>query len=54
MASVAELAAVGSADSVARQLTSYLDAGATDIVLSPLDRSETGERESLWAVAASL
>ncbi len=54
VASVAELAAVGSADSVARQLTSYLDAGATDIVLSPLDRSETGERESLWAVAASL
>jgi F420-dependent oxidoreductase-like protein len=52
--SVAELAAVGSAESVARQLKRYLDAGATDIVLSPLDRSDTAERESLWAVAASL
>jgi F420-dependent oxidoreductase-like protein len=51
---VAELAAVGPADSVARQLKSYLDAGATDVVLSPLDRSETAERESIWAVAASL
>jgi F420-dependent oxidoreductase-like protein len=52
--SVAELAAVGSADSVARQLKTYFDAGATDVVLSPLDRSENAERESLWAVAASL
>jgi F420-dependent oxidoreductase-like protein len=52
--SVAELAAVGSAESVARRLKSYLDAGATDVVLSPLDRSDDADRESLWAVAASL
>ena len=52
--SVAELAAVGSADAVASKLKSYLDAGATDLVLSPLDRSDDADRESLWRVAASL
>jgi F420-dependent oxidoreductase-like protein len=51
---VAELAAVGSAEAVARQLKRYLDAGATDVVLSPLDRSDSADRESLWRVAASL
>lgn len=50
----ADIAAVGSAESVARQLKRYLDAGATDVVLSPIDRSDTADRESLWAVAASL
>ncbi len=47
-------AAVGPAESVVRKLKSYLDAGATDIVLSPLDRSDNADRESLWPVAASL
>jgi len=51
---VAELAAVGSSDVVARQLQTYLDAGATDVVLSPLDRSESADREAVWAVAASM
>jgi F420-dependent oxidoreductase-like protein len=51
---VAELAAVGSSDRVARQLKAYLDAGATDVVLSPLDRSDSADREAVWAVAASL
>jgi len=51
---VAELAAVGSSDRVARQLKTYLDAGATDVVLSPLDRSGSADREAVWAVAASL
>jgi len=51
---VAELAAVGSSDRVARQLKTYLDAGATDVVLSPLDRSDSADREAVWAVAASL
>jgi alkanesulfonate monooxygenase SsuD/methylene tetrahydromethanopterin reductase-like flavin-dependent oxidoreductase (luciferase family) len=54
VASAAELAAVGSAESVVRKLKTYLDAGATDVVLSPLDRSDDADRESLWAVAASL
>lgn len=38
--SAADLAAIGPAESVARQLRSYLDAGATDVVLSPLDRAD--------------
>jgi alkanesulfonate monooxygenase SsuD/methylene tetrahydromethanopterin reductase-like flavin-dependent oxidoreductase (luciferase family) len=50
--SVAELAAIGSAGSVVRQLRSYLDAGATDVVLSPLDRANASE--ALWALAAQL
>jgi F420-dependent oxidoreductase-like protein len=50
--SAADLAAVGSAESVRRQLGAYLDAGATDVVLSPLDRSKPSE--SLWAAAAAL
>jgi alkanesulfonate monooxygenase SsuD/methylene tetrahydromethanopterin reductase-like flavin-dependent oxidoreductase (luciferase family) len=54
LASAADLAAIGSAESVARKLQSYLDAGATDVVLSPVDRSDTTDRESPWAVAASL
>ncbi len=51
---VAELAAVGSSDRVARRLKTYLDAGATDVVLSPLDRSDSADREAVWAVAASV
>jgi F420-dependent oxidoreductase-like protein len=50
--SVADLAAAGSAESVRRQLWAYLDAGATDVVLSPLHRSSPSE--SLWAAAAAL
>jgi F420-dependent oxidoreductase-like protein len=54
VASAADLAAIGSAESVTRQLRSYLDAGATDVVLSPLDRGSPAQAEALWAVAASL
>jgi F420-dependent oxidoreductase-like protein len=52
--SAVELAAIGSVDSVVAQLKSYLDAGATDIVISPLDRSESADIEALFAVAAEL
>ena len=54
VASVADLAAVGSAEAVARQLRSYLDAGATDVVLSAVDRADATVAEELWAVAAAL
>jgi alkanesulfonate monooxygenase SsuD/methylene tetrahydromethanopterin reductase-like flavin-dependent oxidoreductase (luciferase family) len=54
VASAADLAAAGSAQSVNRQLQSYLDAGATDVVLSPLAWAEAPVAEELWAVAASL
>lgn len=50
---ITELAAVGPAEQVRAKLQTYLDAGATDIVLSPL-QTEVNELEKLWAVAASL
>ncbi|MGV9803342.1 TIGR03564 family F420-dependent LLM class oxidoreductase [Mycobacterium sp. NPDC003449] len=52
--SVVDLAAVGSAESVRRKLRAYLDAGATDVLLSPLDWTEPAASDELWAVAASL
>ncbi|MCV7101426.1 LLM class F420-dependent oxidoreductase [Mycobacterium palustre] len=52
--SVTELAALGSEDAVAKQLRRYLDAGATDLVLSPLDDSESLDREALWRLTASV
>jgi alkanesulfonate monooxygenase SsuD/methylene tetrahydromethanopterin reductase-like flavin-dependent oxidoreductase (luciferase family) len=54
VASAADLAAVGSAESVRRRLQSYLDAGASDVVLSPLAWADAAVAEELWAVAASL
>ncbi|OBI80847.1 LLM class F420-dependent oxidoreductase [Mycobacterium sp. 1245805.9] len=54
VAGAADLAAVGSAESVRRQLQSYLNAGATDVVLTALAWSEAAVAEDLWALAASL
>jgi F420-dependent oxidoreductase-like protein len=50
---VADLAAVGSVEAVVRQLRRYLEAGATDLVLSPL-RSQDVAPRALWEVAAAL
>lgn len=50
---VAELAAVGTADAVRANLQRYRDAGATDLVLTPL-RGVDADRQRLWEVAASL
>jgi F420-dependent oxidoreductase-like protein len=52
--SITELAAVGPEEAVARQLASYLDAGATELTLSPLERSDSADREALWRLAAAL
>jgi F420-dependent oxidoreductase-like protein len=52
--SVAELAAVGPADVVRTQLRRYVDAGATDLVLSPLRGTEDVGRQALWELAGSL
>jgi len=52
--SIAELAAVGPEESVARQLASYLDAGATELTLSPLERTDSADRDALWRLAAAL
>ncbi len=54
IASAADLAAIGPAESVVRQLKRYLDAGATDVALSPLDRTDPLVAEKIWAVAATL
>lgn len=51
---ITDLAAIGSQKSVARQLTSYLDAGATELTLSPLARADSADREALWRLAAAL
>jgi F420-dependent oxidoreductase-like protein len=53
LASTADLAAIGPAESVRRQLQRYVDAGATDVVLSPLDREDVVAAEEIWAVGAS-
>ncbi|KGI69827.1 TIGR03564 family F420-dependent LLM class oxidoreductase [Mycolicibacterium rufum] len=50
--SLAELAAIGEEDTVLRALRRYLDAGATDVVLSPLERDQPDEK--LWQLAAAL
>ena len=50
--SLADLAAVGDAQAVRPTLRSYLDAGATDVVLSPL--ASAGHNEALWELAADL
>ncbi|WP_428338620.1 TIGR03564 family F420-dependent LLM class oxidoreductase [Mycobacterium sp.] len=50
--SVLDLPAVGPEETVVRQLHSYLDAGATELTLSPLERTDSAEREALWSLAA--
>jgi len=49
-----ELALVGTVESVAAQATRYLDAGATDIVLSPLLRTDAAAARDVWQAATSL
>jgi hypothetical protein len=51
---IVDLAAMGSKKIVVRQLHSYLDAGATKLTLSPLERTDSTEREALWSLAAGL
>jgi F420-dependent oxidoreductase-like protein len=48
----ADIAAVGPAEAVRKQLQRYRDAGATDVVLSQL-RSDSADPERLWEVAAA-
>ncbi len=54
VASVTELAAIGPEESVVRQLRRYRDAGATDVVISPIDRSASVDRAALWRLTAAL
>lgn len=48
----AELAAVGTAQEVTQQLKSYLDAGATDVALRPL-QTDLADLQSVWELAAA-
>lgn len=54
VAGAAELAVVGSHDDVLRGLAAYRAAGATEVVISPMRRSDTDARQDLWRVAAAL
>jgi F420-dependent oxidoreductase-like protein len=49
---LADLAAVGDADAIRRTVQSYLDAGATDVVFSQVDRTKPDE--AVWELAGSL
>jgi F420-dependent oxidoreductase-like protein len=53
LSSAVELAVIGTADAVTRRLKSYLDAGATDLALIPL-QTQPAELHRLWEVAVAL
>jgi F420-dependent oxidoreductase-like protein len=53
VAGAADLAVIGSALSVSRRLRTYVDAGATDLVLSSIS-TESVAMHRLWSVAANL
>lgn len=50
---IADLAAVGDAEAVGKHLRRFLDAGATEVAISPLDHSQPA-LSRLWEVAAAL
>lgn len=52
--SAVDVAAVGPAEAVTRQLKNYLEAGATDVVLSAVDGIDPKQREAIWTIAAQL
>jgi F420-dependent oxidoreductase-like protein len=54
VASAVDLAVIGSAGYVRDRLGAYLEAGATDIVLSPLLRDNPDVAQPLWDLAATL
>jgi F420-dependent oxidoreductase-like protein len=53
VASAADLAAVGTPEAVARKLSSYRDAGATDLVLSPIRRDDKALHD-IWDIARNI
>jgi len=53
LSSVVELAVIGTASAVTGRLAAYLDAGATDLALVPL-QTEPADLQRLWDVAAAL
>lgn len=53
VSTAAELAVVGTAEAVTRQLKTYIDAGVTDVVMQPL-QTELADLRRVWEVAAAL
>lgn len=53
VAGAADLAAVGTPEAVARKLSSYRDAGATDLVLSPIRRDDKALQD-IWDIARNI
>jgi F420-dependent oxidoreductase-like protein len=53
VSSAVDLAVIGTAEAVTRRLTSYLDAGATDLVLLPL-QTQPAELRRVYEVGAAL
>lgn len=53
VSSAAALGVVGPADAVAGALGAYRDAGATDVVLSPIVRDDPAALEAMWRVAGA-
>jgi len=53
VASAADLAAVGTPEAVARKLSSYRDAGATDLALSPIRRDDKALHD-IWDIARNI
>jgi F420-dependent oxidoreductase-like protein len=53
VASAADLAAVGTPEAVARKLSSYREAGATDLVLSPIRRDDKALQD-IWDIARNI
>jgi hypothetical protein len=47
------LAVIGTDDAVGRQLARYRDAGASDLVLSPIRRDDDALQD-VWDITASL
>lgn len=52
--SAADLAVIGTPESVVSQLARYRDAGATDLVLSPVRRDNDAALQDIWDIAAGL
>jgi F420-dependent oxidoreductase-like protein len=49
-----DLAIIGTPDAVAGQLASYRDAGATDLVLSPVRRDDAAALQDIWDIAGNV
>jgi alkanesulfonate monooxygenase SsuD/methylene tetrahydromethanopterin reductase-like flavin-dependent oxidoreductase (luciferase family) len=52
VSSAVELAVLGTAETVSRRLKTYIDAGATELALLPL-QTDSADLQRVWEVAAA-